>query len=278
MKYYRFDNSQPVDFYAAGKSMLDEEWMHYERAIDHFILYVIVSGVFYLQVDGDRKVFLPGDVFIMQPNAHHIGYQPAAVTFYWVHFYWKDFKILDLPHSVDTESNLLFPCQFHVSQMENFLILTNQLIHSSKTAAGSRYNDFLATAVLLELQSHLTILSSSPIEQPNRRFGEVLAYIEGNYRDSLQVSEVAEQFGYNEKYLSHLFRKYTGTTTIEFIQNTRLKMAEALLLNTSDTISLVSQKSGFKNEYYFMRLFKQKYGITPSQYRNTYCMQVMTKY
>lgn len=283
MKYFLIDVTHPLQFFLTGKSMLAEDWMHYERTIDHFILYVTISGAFHLNVRGERKSLYPGDVLLMEPNAHHVGFKPAAVTFYWLHFQSNNIQVVENDRSfaqmqAAARDKLVMPAHFRLPHVENFIILINQLIHNFKDIPKSYFNDYLATAILLELQRQAT--ANKPLETPgkNRRFEEILAYIDGNYREDLYVSRIAEQFGYNEKYLVRLFQKQTGTTIKGYIINTRLKMAEMLLLNTSDPIAVIAQKSGFTNEYYFMRRFKQKYNMSPSQYRNTYYLQVMSKY
>lgn len=285
MKYYIIDFSHPIDFLVAGKSKLEKDWMHYERTADHFILYMITSGAFHLKADGIPYSFFPGDVFLMSPFTHHIGFKTAAVTFYWMHFYIKDVKTVEAENytAVTTQAEqcekLLFPSQFRLSHMENFIILINQLIHNFRDGRRSYVNSYLATTILLELQLQTKISSQQQqSSHKSRRFEEITAYIEGNYREDLSITALAEMFGYNPKYLVRLFQQHTGTTITGYINDVRLKVAEQELLNSNDPISQVAHKSGYANEYYFMRLFKRKYNMSPSQYRNTYYMQNLTKY
>lgn len=285
MKYYVIDFSHPVDFLSAGKSKLEEDWMHYERTANHFILYMVTSGAFHLKVDDVPYSFFPGDVFLMSPFSHHIGFKAAAVTFYWMHFFIKDVEIIEVENFTDvcvqdkSGEKLLFPSQFRPLHTENFIILVNQLIHHFCDEGRSYFNNYLATSILLELQlqtKHASLQQQS--SHKNRRFEEITAYIKGNYRENLSSTGLAEIFGYNPKYLVRLFRQHTGTTITGYINDVRLKMAEQYLLNSNDPISLVAHKSGYANEYYFMRLFKQKYNMSPSRYRSTYYMQNLSKY
>ncbi len=285
MKYYVIDFSHPVDFLIAGKSKLEEDWMHYERTANHFILYVVTSGAFHLKVDGVPYSFFPGDVFLMSPFTHHVGFKKAAVTFYWMHFFIKDVKTIEAENFAEGCAQagqcegLLFPSQFRPLHTENFIILVNQLIHNFFEEGRTNFNNYLATTILLELQ--LQTKTSSCQQQTShkdRRFEEITAYIKGNYRENLTSANLAEMFDYNPKYLVRLFQQHTGTTITGYINDVRLKIAEQQLLNSNDSIAQVAHKSGYANEYYFMRLFKRKYNMSPSQYRNTYYMQNLTKY
>lgn len=283
MKYYMINFTEPIDFYVAGKSQLGEDWMHYERSADHFILYMVTNGAFHLKVDGVCHSFYPGDVFLMSPYTHHVGFKTASVTFYWMHFQIKDVQTIETEDFLETNTGeerskkLLFPSQFKLSHTENFIILINQLIHNWHEENRSHFNNYLATAILLELQTKFSSQSPHPAHS-NRRLEEITAYIKGNYREDLSVARLAEMFGYNPRYLVRLFQHHTGTTIAGYINDIRLKIAEQELLNSNNPISEVAHKSGYTNEYYFMRLFKRKYNMTPSQYRNTYYMQNLTKY
>ncbi len=284
MRYYVMDVSRPMDFYVAGKSILDADWMHYERIAHYYILYVIISGAFHLNIEGEEKSFYPGDVFILPPYARHVGFKTAATTFYWLHFQLQDVQALDSDETLDqlqskcSDKQIVFPAQFHLPHAESSLILINQIIHNSSHTPQCLVNDYLGTAALLELQRQAAAHIAAEQAQKSRRFEEIVAYIDGNYRENLTVSSIARQFGYNEKYLVRLFQKHTRTSIKGYIIKTRLKVAETLLLSTNDSMAMIAQQAGFSNEYYFMRRFKQEYNMTPLQYRNTYYQQIITKY
>ena len=88
-----------------------------------------------------------------------------------------------------------------------------------------------------------------------------------NLRHGITVSELTQVFHYNEKYLGRLFKRETGVSIHEFINNERLSLAEKLLRETNDSILSVSERAGFNNVTYFNRLFKAKHGLSPAAYR-----------
>ena len=61
-------------------------WMHFARKIDEFVLYAIQDGDMYLQEDGIDYHLTSGDIFILEPELHHRGYQKAACDYYSAHF------------------------------------------------------------------------------------------------------------------------------------------------------------------------------------------------
>lgn len=286
MEYYLFNAAAPVSFCHAGKSQMQDNWMHYERIINEHVLYIVVNGDLYLEVDGVQHTIRSENVFLMKAGAHHIGWKPAAVTFYWMHFRTSSpLKIVDRDQALDikgekdrAQKSILFPQQFTLEDFKKFVISINQLIHYYRLEPRSLMNDYLATFILLELANQVTLQSTISSSKQNRRFEEIAAYIELHSREELKVSDIAQKFNYSEKYLTKLFRTHYHTNIKEFILERRLKLAESLLLSSNDSISVIAKKVGFHDEYYFMRLFKQKVGLTPTHYRNTYSLQFLTQY
>jgi len=81
------------------------------------------------------------------------------------------------------------------------------------------------------------------------------------------LSKIISSFNYDKKYLCHVFKKYTGVTMTEYLNNIRLNYAFGLLQNTNKTVSNIAQYLGFSSVSYFNVIFKKKYGVTPKYLR-----------
>lgn len=92
-------------------------------------------------------------------------------------------------------------------------------------------------------------------------------YIAESLCYDISVRQIASVFNYNEKYIGKLFKKHTGKTIKEYLNDKRLKNAEQLLKNTTLTISEISARTGFNNVTYFNRLFKTHFQMSPTKYR-----------
>ncbi|MCI7813191.1 MAG: response regulator [Lachnospiraceae bacterium] len=92
-------------------------------------------------------------------------------------------------------------------------------------------------------------------------------YIDEHLSQEISRKELADFAGFNQEYLSTLFKKETGDTLGEYIQKKRLSMAEKLLAQTNLPISLISQNCGYETLSYFSTVFRQKMGISPREYR-----------
>lgn len=97
-------------------------------------------------------------------------------------------------------------------------------------------------------------------------------YIEEHLSQEISRKDLADWAGFNQEYLSTLFKKETGDTLSEYIQKRRLGVAKKLLRQTNLPISLISQNCGYETLSYFSSVFRQRMGISPREYRK-HCAQ-----
>lgn len=95
----------------------------------------------------------------------------------------------------------------------------------------------------------------------------VLKYIEENYK-SANLTDLAEELNHSISSLSKIIKGSTGSTFKELLQNKRLNQAAHLLSATKLPITDIIYRVGYDNTSYFHRIFKNKYHISPKQYRN----------
>ncbi len=94
----------------------------------------------------------------------------------------------------------------------------------------------------------------------------VLRYIEENYREA-SLTKLAEELNQSVYSLSKLIKRSTGHTYKELLQMKRFNKAVELLTNTKLTVSDIIAVVGYDNTSYFHRVFKEKYQMTPKQFR-----------
>ncbi len=95
----------------------------------------------------------------------------------------------------------------------------------------------------------------------------ILDYISENYMNSITIEELAANVNLSKHYFMRFFKKYMGTTCIEYINDYRLNIAANLLITTNSQITEIATSVGVNNLSYFNRIFKKKYSMTPKEYR-----------
>ncbi len=96
---------------------------------------------------------------------------------------------------------------------------------------------------------------------------EARAYIKMYHSAPLTLSSVAAVFGYNAAYFSRNFKKYSNITFSEYLQNVRIDGVKEYLENSTLSISEIAEKTGFQNRNYMTKVFIDKTGKTPVQWR-----------
>ena len=105
------------------------------------------------------------------------------------------------------------------------------------------------------------------IRPRNETVEQICAYLAANYRQKFSLTEVAAQFYLSPYYLSRLFRRVTGQSIVDYINNRRIEAAQKLLETTELAISAVAEQTGFASAAHFRRVFREVMGTGPLQYR-----------
>ncbi|KJY76421.1 helix-turn-helix domain-containing protein [Vibrio nigripulchritudo] len=82
-----------------------------------------------------------------------------------------------------------------------------------------------------------------------------------------EVEELAQSMNMTSRYLSDALKAETGKTTKDWIHKALIERSKDLLLSTKDSVATIAYSLGFEYPQYFSRLFKNKVGMTPSEYR-----------
>lgn len=93
-------------------------------------------------------------------------------------------------------------------------------------------------------------------------------YIHNHLHQKITVELLAAQVGLHPNYFSTLFKKETGISVSDYIRNKRLETAENMLRYSSFSCADIAMTLCFSSQSHFIRLFKEKNGITPTAYRN----------
>lgn len=95
-------------------------------------------------------------------------------------------------------------------------------------------------------------------------------YVGEHYMDSsLSLDGVAAQLGISPSYLSRIFSEIDGKRFTQYLSDLRIEKAKLLLADDSRLVRDIGQDVGFLTIQNFMRVFKAKTGVTPSEYRST---------
>ncbi len=137
------------------------------------------------------------------------------------------------------------------------------LWEESLLSASESTIDLVAESMLIYAFSRL----SNKVTLQDEVLNKILQITEEQFVDTdLSISSIADELGYNAKYLSHLFKKKTGKNFSEYLRCLRVKYAVSLFDNGIDSIKNVALLSGFSDPLYFSTVFKNILGMSPKDY------------
>jgi len=90
-------------------------------------------------------------------------------------------------------------------------------------------------------------------------------YIQANFRDKINVEDLAERMGLSASYFRKLFTKAYGQSPQQYLISLRINTAYDLLVSGEVNVSEAASLSGFDDIYYFSTLFKKQIGMPPSK-------------
>lgn len=100
----------------------------------------------------------------------------------------------------------------------------------------------------------------------NPAFLELIEYVRTNFAEKFTLDQLSKQFGISAGYICNLFAKSYNTTLTCFITKVRMEHAAELMKDKTCSLKNVAALCGYKDYFYFNKVFKGYYGTAPSQY------------
>ncbi|WP_409346353.1 AraC family transcriptional regulator [Paenibacillus sp. MBLB4367] len=100
--------------------------------------------------------------------------------------------------------------------------------------------------------------------------GEIKRYVEEHLAEDLSLQIVAERVSLHPRYVSQLFKEETGVNFVDYVNKRRIEAAAQLIKTTDLNVEQIANRVGFNTPAYFIKKFKEVYGVTPKAYKFNY--------
>lgn len=275
MKVIKFNSALPFQYNFAGKfTAPGSEWMHLTRQLLDFELFVVTEGVLYIAEADVKYEVKKGEYLLMPPTQRQHGYRTGTCSFYWLHFNpASSYEMLEAESSVGVQDAafITIPVYGTLQSFERMVVLMKQLQDSERRYGMRSLNNFSTSVILAELSAQNSIYDKYDTSgNSSQLYNDIADYIRLNVCSNLKVSDVADYFGYNEKYLTTYFKKWSKISIKQFILQEKMESAKAQLSETNHSVSQIGYTIGYSDPHNFTNAFKKVTGLTPSDYRDSY--------
>ena len=132
------------------------------------------------------------------------------------------------------------------------------------------HNMFLDFLYTLRQLAPLNTYTNEPIKDlTSQKIYSIVSYIHNHYSEELTLDSLSKEFYISPYYLSHQFKDVTGYTLTQYIQMTRIRNVQYMLLNSNTKISSLAEECGFTSFSQFNRIFQKYCRQSPSEFRKT---------
>lgn len=213
-----------------------------------------------LVVEGDSKLVCDGNVFDMSQGTLFFGFKGEEIFF--SHNNGCKFMYIEFD---GIRAEELFK-RFNISKINRCFRGFGGIVpiwEESLSRASENTIDLVTESMVIYTFSRLNV----EVPHQDRVLNIMLQITEEQFNNSeLSISEIADELGYNSKYLSHLFKQKVGKNFSEYLRCLRIKYAISLFDNGIDSIKNVALLSGFSDPLYFSTVFKNTLGLSPKEY------------
>lgn len=225
--------------------------------------YLILDGEGIIKLNGKQYYPKPGQLFLL-PAGVTLSYSTISEhTFlkYWTHFTAKVggrnlFQYMSLPAFVEVDCLDSWTLKFAALQQA--------------CAREDYISVFKQQALLLDIIASFMELSPFPVQlrvtEVMEKMDAILTYIDNHLDSTFTVEQLARHFHYHPNHLIRVFKKFTGTSPIQYINQRRIEVAKLQLISSDLSVSEISSSVGME-PHYFSRVFKEYTGYAPSHYR-----------
>lgn len=261
-------------------------FVHFPKHDHNYVeVFYVCQGSVTHRIDGEEVTVRQGELlFLNQYISHEIlpaGREDLAINLIVLpEFFDTAFSMIEknnvladfLADSLKERNGASRYLYFQVAdnmQIQNLMEnLIDSLLH--KQGNEDQINQHTMGLLFLHLMNAARSLKeSTPNQYRNMMMMTTLKYIEENYRDG-SLTELCDMLNQTISGLSRMIRRCTGHTYKELLQRRRFRKAVELLVETELPVNDIVTAVGYENNSYFYRKFRERYQMTPNDYREKY--------
>lgn len=234
------------------------------RILHEFQLNYITSGSGMLEDDFGKHVIKPGTLMILRPGIRH-RYRPNHTSGWTENYigFHGDLAHRFLSSHLFKEMSVIH-CGIHEEIIDSYYKIFG-LVKEEEPGF-----QLIASGLMIKLLGQIIALDKKK-SFSGKRIEKVIQEIRFLMRTQLDqkvdLHKIAEKHHIGYAYLRKMFKEYTGLAPHKYYLDLKIMGARSMILGSDKSIKEISFELGFESIHYFSRLFKQKTGKSPSEFR-----------
>lgn len=225
-------------------------------------MYIIEKGKCEYKIGDSTGQANQNSVLICPPHMIFNRKVIEPITFHFFRFNFQT-DLYDLSNTsgilTDASSRILDDCLI-------FQRLQFQKDHKSDEMRNHFLNDIFYTYMFSKQKN----LFSLKYMQDSTTIEKAINYMYTNFKNSINIENVAANLGWSPAYFSRKFREHVGVCPVQYLEEIKLQTVEKMLINTDLTIEEIAQETGFSNGLYLSKRFTKYTKVSPSRFRLTH--------
>ena len=256
---------------AAATLRLSRETYTLEPGEENCFILLVSEGGFTLEYGGQTVLLNPGSAVLLSPGGGSLAPAAGSAASELTGCRFPQAMLHDLKATAGRDFAHLFQPGQHTVLFGSvqWCRRIRTLLEMMASAMGEQDNPapLYLLLILHYVEQEFVVESGAAARLHNETVERICAYLAANYQQKFSLTEVAAKFYLSPYYLSRLFRRVTGQSIVDYINNRRIEAAQKLLENTELSISAVAEQTGFASAAHFRRVFREVMGTGPLQYR-----------
>ncbi|UUX35097.1 AraC family transcriptional regulator [Fundicoccus culcitae] len=260
VEFYGFEDCKPNQSY--GPEVRDLFVLHFIRS---------GKGTFYV---GENTYHLgEGDFFLLLPKVE--TYYQADSNDPWSYFWigLNGNKIINYLQ----QSSLFNDMILRNLSKENIVKFDDKFSSIIDLMGLNNFNTYYHLSLFEKTYSLLRLLitvspsnDNNQLTQKKKYVIQLKNYLDSNYSKEVTIAEIANKMALNRSYLSRIFKEEYDISPKNYLTHLRMEKAKQLLIDTEQSISSISEVSGYKDVLTFSAAFKLHTKYSPTHFRQTY--------
>lgn len=247
---------------------------------DHLEMAFVLSGKGKYHIEGEIFDIAEGDLMIFNPGIRHqalfLKNAETPTTEFFVGFSGVRFPGVCPNHIPVPNGGYVIHTKGELRQ-RIFKICSSMEAEKAAKREGRYYmlKSYLMQLLILVMREQCEPekpMDGYSFESTNKKYvvEKILNYFEDHYGEKISLDQIAENMYLSPFYVSKIFKSETGDAPIQHLIKIRLEKAKELLeQGKAQSVQEVAAMVGYDDAYHFSKLFKKRFGITPTQARGT---------